>query len=140
MVSTWFINNYFTLSALIEEVVEMGLKSRLRIKDSWVLAASIFNVAVGILCLAILVMVDFGLIHIGLIGLISLLTAYGLFRRRFWAFWSMFIVTFMATVFALSTLYYTLGDVPLNVAIISYMALTWVFAIYITLRRGKLEL
>ncbi|MEM2385817.1 MAG: hypothetical protein QXO67_02435 [Candidatus Bathyarchaeia archaeon] len=131
----------FLIFALIKEgCIGMGLKSRLKVEDGGFLAASVFNVVVGVLCLAILALVDFGLIHVGLIGIISLVTAYGLFRRRFWAVWSMSIATFMATVFAVSTLYYTLGDLPLNMAVIVYVVLTWVFAAYAASRRGKLEL
>lgn len=117
----------------------MGLKSKLKVEDSGFLAASAFHMIIGVLCLAALVTVDLGMIHVGLIGVISLATSYGLFRRRAWAVWSMFVAAFMATVFALSTIYYTMGsDVLLDAAMILYALLTWIFTIYVASKRGKL--
>ncbi|MEM2262894.1 MAG: hypothetical protein QXT10_00290 [Candidatus Bathyarchaeia archaeon] len=117
----------------------VGLKSKLKVEDRGFLAASAFHIIVGVLCLAILVTVDLGLIHVGLIGVISLATGYGLFRRRVWAVWSMFVAAFMATVFALSTIYYTMGsDVLLDAAMIIYTLLTWIFTIYVASKRDRL--
>lgn len=118
----------------------MGLKSKLKVEDGGIFAASIFNAVVGVLCLVVLVLLDFGLIHIGLLGITSLATAYGLFQRRTWALWSLVTVAFMATVFALSMLYYTMGiDILLDAAMIAYMVLTWIFTGYVASKRGKLE-
>jgi len=76
-----------------------------------------------------------------LIGAISLATAYGLFRKRFWALWTMFVAASMATVFALSTLYYALrSDITLDAAVVVYMVLTWIFTAYIASKRIKLGL
>lgn len=119
----------------------MNSKPKLKIEDSGIFAAFIFNTVVGVCCLALLALVDFGLIHIGLIGATSLATAYGLFKRRIWAFWSMFAVAIIATVFAASTLYYTAGSIILlDVSMAAYMALTWIFTAYVASRRSKLEL
>lgn len=119
----------------------MGLKTRFKGEDGGLLLASIFNAAVGVLCLAMLLLEDLRLIHMGLMGVFGLATAYGLFRKRFWALWTMFVVALMATVFTSSTLYYTLGsDIPLNVAVVVYMVLTWIFTAYIASKRSKLGL
>ena len=122
-------------------LLPVGLKWKFKGEDVGLLAASIFNVAVGVLCLAMLFLEDLQLIHIGLIGAISLATAYGLFRKRFWALWTMFVAASMATVFALSTLYYALrSDILLDAAVIVYMVLTWIFTAYIASKRSKLGL
>ncbi len=122
-------------------LLPVGLKWKFKGEDVGLLAASIFNVAVGVLCLAMLFLEDLQLIHIGLIGAISLATAYGLFRKRFWALWTMFVAASMATVFALSTLYYALrSDILLDAAVIVYMVLTWIFTVYIASKRSKLGL
>ena len=119
----------------------MGLKTRFKGEDGGLLLASVFNAAVGVLCLAMLLLEDLRLIHMGLMGVFGLATAYGLFRKRFWALWTMFVVALMATVFTSSTLYYTLGsDIPLNVAVVVYMVLTWIFTAYIASKRSKLGL
>jgi hypothetical protein len=114
----------------------MGLKSRLKVEDGGIFAAFIFHVVVGVLCFAVLAVIDFRLIHIGLLGIISLATAYGLYRRRVWALWSIFAVAFMATVFS----YYTVGgDIIMDVAAVAYLVLTWIFTIYVAAKRKKLE-
>lgn len=118
----------------------MSLKSKLKIEDAGIFAASIFHVAVGVICFVVLATVDFGLIHIGLVGIISLATAYGLFRRRLWALWSIFVVSFMATALAFSMLYYTVGsNILLDAAMIVYLVLTWIFTVYVASKRSKLE-
>jgi len=118
----------------------MSLKSKLKVEDAGIFAASIFHVAVGIICFVVLATVDFGLIHIGLVGIISLATAYGLFRRRLWALWSIFVVSFMATALAFSMLYYTVGgNILTDTAMIVYLVLTWIFTVYVASKRRKLE-
>ncbi|MBS7647523.1 MAG: hypothetical protein QXK93_00535 [Candidatus Bathyarchaeia archaeon] len=118
----------------------MGLKSKIKIEERGFFAASIFHVAVGIACFVVLAVVDLRLIHMGLLGIISLATAYGLLRRRFWALWSIFVVTFMATVLAFSMLYYTMGSyILVDVVVTAYLILTWVFTVYVASRRRKLE-
>jgi hypothetical protein len=118
----------------------MGLKSKLKVEDGGIFAAFIFHAVVGLVCFAVLATIDFGLIHIGLLGIISLTTAYGLYRRRVWALWSIFAVAFMATVFSVSMLYYTFGsDIIMDVAAVAYLVLTWIFTIYVAAKRKKLE-
>ena len=122
-------------------LLPVGLKWKFKGENAGLLAASIFNVAVGVLCLAMLFLEDLRLIHMGLMGAISLATAYGLFRKRFWALWTMFVAASMATVFTLSTLYYALrSDILLDAAVIVYMVLTWIFTAYIASKRSKLGL
>ncbi|MEM0007439.1 MAG: hypothetical protein QXR89_04135 [Candidatus Bathyarchaeia archaeon] len=118
----------------------MGFKSRLKIENIGLLLASIFYTASGIVCIIVLATVDYELIHIGLIGIINLATAYGLIRRRRWALWSVFVLFFTNTTFTASMLYYTLGsDIIIDTAMILYLILTWVATIYLAARRKKLE-
>jgi hypothetical protein len=118
----------------------MGLKAKLRFEDGGMLMASFFYAVVGIVCFVVLAITDFGLIHIGLLGVISLATAYGLFRRRSWALWSVFAVAIMVTVFAASMLYFTMGsDVLVDTAMVAYLIFTWIFTVYVAAGRKKLE-
>lgn len=118
----------------------MGLKAKLRFEDGGMLAASVFYAVVGVICFVVLVITDLGLIHIGLLGVISLATAYGLFRRRSWALWSVYAVAVMVTVFAVSLLYFTMGsDVLIDAAMVAYLIFTWIFAAYVAAGRKKLE-
>lgn len=118
----------------------MGLKAKLRFEDGGMLAASAFYAVVGVLCFVVLAVVDFALIHIGLLGVISLATAYGLFRRRSWALWSVYAVAIMVTVFAVSMLYFSMGsNVLMDTAMVAYLFFTWIFTVYVAAERKKLE-
>ncbi len=118
----------------------MGLKVKLKFEDGGMLAASVFYAVLGVICLVVLAITDFRLIHIGLLGVISLATAYGLFRRRSWALWSVFAVVIMVTVFAVSMLYSTMeSDVLVDTAMVAYLIFSWVFTVYVAARRKKLE-
>jgi uncharacterized membrane protein HdeD (DUF308 family) len=119
----------------------MGLKAKLKTENIGVLATSIFYGVAGIVCFAVLAITsEYRLIHVALIGIISLATAYGLFRRRRWSLWSVFVLFFTNTAFALSMLYYTMGsDVLFDSAMVIYLILTWIATVYLAARRKKLE-
>lgn len=118
----------------------MGFKSRLKTENIGLFLASIFYAAAGIIFFIVLATIDLELVHIGLLGIISLATAYGLIRRRRWALWSVFVLFFTNTTFAISMLYYTGGgDTLIDAAMILYLALTWIATVYLAARRKKLE-
>ncbi|MEM3641208.1 MAG: hypothetical protein QXH37_04745 [Candidatus Bathyarchaeia archaeon] len=118
----------------------MTFKSKLKIESVGMFAASVFYALVGITFFAVLAISDFRLIHVGLIGILSLVTAYGLFKKRAWALWVVVALFFIATTFAVSMLYYIFGiDIFIEIGIIVYLILTWVFTAYITAKRKMLE-
>lgn len=118
----------------------MSLRSKLEIESIGMFSAFTFYAIAGILCLAILAMVDFRLVHIGVIGVLNLMAAYGLFRNRNWAIWVVIALFFIATTFSLSMLYYTFRENLLRDAIlIVHLFLTWAFTIYTGLKRGTSE-
>jgi len=111
------------------------------------LASSLFYLVVGIAFFYMLAL-EPGLFHLGLLGVLSIVSAYGVLRMRRWTLW--FIVAFFiaGTSFAAVTLYYSVlayGFFPsmeaglLNIGLIVYVILTWVFSIYVMARRKKLE-
>lgn len=117
----------------------MGIKSKLNIESVGLLAASVFYAVTGIACFVVL-SADFRLIHIGLIGILSLSAAYGIFKKRAWVLWFIVILFFMITAFSVSTLYYTMGsNVILDIVVAAYLVLTWVFTAYTANNRNKLE-
>lgn len=78
--------------------------------------------------------------HVGLTGILSLITAYGLFTKRFWAPWLVAALVFVATAFSLVTLYFTLiSDLLVSFILIVYAVLSWLFTIYILNDRKKFE-
>jgi hypothetical protein len=117
----------------------MSLGSKLRIESKGTFTAFVFYAVVGIICFAVLAM-DFRLLHIGIIGIFSLITAYGLLRKRVWTIWLIAVLFFVVTTFSMYNLYYSLGkDLILDIGMIAYLILTWVFTAYTVARRKMLE-
>jgi len=105
----------------------MGLKSK---RSLGLLAALCFYIVSGILCLAALAL-DFRLVHMALIGALSIISAFGLFMKKGWALWIITILFFTATTFSICMLYYTAGsDLALSSIMLVYLFLTWIFAAY----------
>ena len=117
----------------------MSLKSKLKIESLGMFAASIFYAIVGIVCFAVLPMANFPL-HFGIIGIFSLVAAYGLFMKRGWAIWLVAMLFFIATTVSVVTLYnFLLSDLILGISMIAYLILTWVFTAYTAAKRKTLE-
>lgn len=118
----------------------MGSKGKFRIEGGGIIAASIFYALTGIICLSFLA-ADFRLVHMALIGLFSLASAYSLFRKRAWALWVIIPLFFTATTFAAFMLYYYAvgGNLLLSVIMAVYLVLTWIFTFYTTYKRSELK-
>jgi len=117
----------------------MSLKSKLKIENVGIFAALVFYVIVGIVSFAVLPIANFPP-HIGIIGVLSLITAYGLFKKRVWTIWLVVMLFFVATTFSAYTIYYLLGkDLLLDISMIAYLILTWVFTAYTAAKRKTLE-
>jgi SNF family Na+-dependent transporter len=103
------------------------------------LAPVAFYGAVGVLFLALLPFANFPP-HVGLTGILSLITAYGLFTKRSWATWLVVALFFVATIFSLYTLYYiAFSNWVVGIGMIAYAVLTWVFTAYTLLKRKPSE-
>jgi hypothetical protein len=117
----------------------MPLKSKLKIESKGMFAAFVFYAVVGIICFIVLAL-DFRMIHIGIIGTFSLITAYGLLRKRVWTIWFVAMLFFIVTTFSAYNLYYFLGkDLILDISMIAYLILTWVFTAYTGAKRKIFE-
>lgn len=118
----------------------MSLRSKLKVESVGMFAAFVFYAVVGIICFAVLTIVDFSLIHIGIIGILSLITAYGLLKSRAWTLWVVVALLFIATTFSAYTLYFAFKkDLLLAVGMIIYLIFTWVFTAYTAAKRKALE-
>lgn len=118
----------------------MSLGFRPKMENIGMFAAATFYAVAGIICFAILAVVDFRLVHIGIIGILSLITAYGLVMKRSWSIWLVVILFFAATIFSVYTLYYLgLRDLILGLSMIAYLILTWGFTAYTAAKRKMLE-
>jgi uncharacterized membrane protein YecN with MAPEG domain len=117
----------------------MSLKSKLKIENIGMFATFIFYAIVGIVCFVVLPMTNFPP-HFGIIGIFSLVAAYGLFKKRVWAIWLVAMLFFIATTVSVVTLYHVLlNDLLLGISSIAYLILTWVFTAYTVAKRKMLE-
>jgi hypothetical protein len=99
--------------------------------------ACVFYAVIGVVFLVLLPFNDYPP-HIGLTGILSLITAYGLFQKRFWSVWLVAALFFVANVFSLVTLYFTLStDLLFSLGLIAYLVLSWFFTVYILNDRKK---
>jgi hypothetical protein len=117
----------------------MSFASKLKMESVGMVLTLIFYLIVGIVSFAELVITYFPP-HIGIISIFSLVTAYGLFRKRSWAIWFVVMLFFIATAFATYTLYFFFGqDLLFTVGVLAYLILTWVFTAYTASKRKTLE-
>jgi len=117
----------------------MSFASKLKTADARTLAPAAFYGAVGIVFLVLLPLANFPP-HIGLTGILSLVTAYGILKKRFWALWLVVAMFAVATTLSLYTLYvFAFTNVIVGVSMIVYAVLTWLVTLYIVLKRKPTE-
>jgi hypothetical protein len=108
----------------------MPVTSKLKTVKTLSIAALVpiaFYGLVGVLFLVLLPFANYPP-HIALTGIISVITAYGLFTKRLWAKWLVVVLFFVATTLSLCTLYYFIfSDWIVSASMIAYVAFTWVF-------------
>jgi len=113
----------------------VALASKLKTENLGSLATVAFYGIAGILFLILLPLSGFPP-HVGLTGITSLIAAYGLVKKRFWAIWLVAALFFVVTTFAFVTLYYALAtDALTSAAMLAYVVLTWIFTAYIVIKR-----
>lgn len=109
----------------------MAFASIFRMENLGRLAAFTFYAVVGVICFVVLAIGDSRLIHVGVIGILNLITAYGLLKKRIWVVWTIIVLFFITTVFSSFTLYYSFErDLFLNLIMIVYLVLGWLFTAY----------
>jgi hypothetical protein len=123
----------------------MMLKSKLKIENPGVLALSIFYIVVGVAEVSVLVMSNFTLFHIGVLGLLNLFTAYGLFKMKRWSVLLVIALFFLGITFGATTLYNSVvlqtfeGALLFHIALIAYLPITFVASIYVIAKREKIQ-
>ncbi len=117
----------------------MSLASKLRNLELGTTAPIGFYGAAGIILLALLPFANFPP-HIGLTGILSLVTAYGLFKKRFWAIWLVAALFAVVTTISLITLYYVaFSSIVVGLSMVAYLALTWIFTLYLAVKSRPAE-
>jgi len=122
---------------------EMGEETKRALKEHpAAFAFSIFYAVSGMLFILPLLTVEPSLLHLGLIGILSLITAFGVFKMNRWSLWSAFVVFCLANAFSITLL---LNPLTANLgllfqgALIFYLILVWAATIYLTIRREELQ-
>lgn len=113
----------------------MSFVTKLKTLNIKKLAPPAFYGIVGIIFVVLLPLADFPP-HIGLTGVLNLIAAYGIFKKRFWALWLVVALFAVATTISLYTLYvisFTNWIVALSM--IAYAVLTWIFTFNIYSKR-----
>ena len=113
----------------------MALASKLTMKNLPQLASVAFYGVAGVVLLALMAVNGFPP-DVALLGLVSVIAAYGLFMRRGWALWLVVALFFVATTFSLFTLYFVVAtDALATAGMVAYAVLTWVFTALVIIRR-----
>jgi SNF family Na+-dependent transporter len=117
----------------------VSFASKLKTANIKTLAPVTFYGAVGIIFLALLPFANFPP-HIGLTGILSLVTAYGIFKKRFWALWLVGALFAVATTVSLYTLYAVqFSNWLVGISMVTYAILTWIVTAYIMSKRKTPE-
>ena len=117
----------------------MQIASKLKMENITSLASTAFYGLAGLILLILLPFSGFPP-HVGLLGIVSLATAYGLFMKRKWAIWLVAALFFVVSTFSLFTLYYVIAtDALASASMIVYAVLTWAFTIFIVIKRKAQE-
>jgi hypothetical protein len=113
----------------------VSLASKLDSHSRIEIASTAFYAVTGIILLVFLFLSGFPP-HLGLLGALSLVVAYGIFTDRKWTAWINFILFIGSTTFSA----YTLASIGFSNVIVAlemivYLVLTWVFAYYNLLKK-----
>jgi len=124
----------------------MTLKSKFKVENPVVFLFSIFYIIAGATEVFYLVIEKFTAPpHIGVLGLLSLITAYGLFKMRKWSVLLVTALFFLGITVGATTLYnsviwQTFEDALLfHTALIAYMIMLLIAFVYVAAKREKFE-
>ncbi len=113
----------------------MSIINRFKKMNSIQQASLAFYAVSGILLLVFLPLTGFPP-HLGFLGILSLITAYSMFTKRVWTLWLVGILLVTNSAFGFFTLYSAgFSNILLALAMIAFVALTWVISIYLFQRR-----
>jgi uncharacterized membrane protein (DUF2068 family) len=125
-----------------------NLKARLNVKRRDGLLLAVFYAVVGIAQLVILALSNFALVTSGILAVLSLIAAYGLFTVKKWSVWLVIGLFFPQFVFGVVTLYasilrYTtyqeMNLLLLNIALAIFIVLSFVSFVYVAAKRKSFQ-
>jgi hypothetical protein len=126
----------------------MALKEKLKIESIPIFIFTIFYLLAAVWNLTILAVNGVSMVHTALIALLSVITAYGLYKMEKWSLWLVVALFFIGNTFGFVSLYWSIardgfaGSIDvllLNLALIGYVIMTWLATIYIGAKKDKLK-
>lgn len=124
----------------------MTSKLKFKIENPIVFLFSVFYIIAGAVEVSYVVIENFAAPpHIGVLGLLSLITAYGLFKMKKWAVLLVTALFFLGITFGVTALSDSVilqtfgGTLLLNIALIAYMIILLIAFIYVVAKREKFQ-
>ncbi len=115
--------------------IKVSIAAKLKIDNMGLFIATLFYLVVGIILFILLPIANYPP-HIGVMAILSVITAYGLFRKRNWSLWTVVMLLFIFTAFSVLQLYWFFGtDLLFTMGSIALLILTWVFTAYTATKR-----
>lgn len=119
------------------------MKFKLKPERPGMLLASLFYAVVGVVLVSILVLNSFRLFHVGVLAVLNLILAYGLFRMKKWSVKLLAALFLPQVVFGVITLYSVMGwtfppvweTTAFNLSLIVYVILCFVSLVYVLAKR-----
>ena len=123
------------------------MKLKLKTEHPGVLLVSIFYAVVGVVLVFILVLASFRLFHAGVLAVLNLMLAYGLFKMRKWSVKLLAALFLPQVVFGVITLYsvtlWTFSSISettaFSLSLIVYVVLCFVSLVYVAAKRKDFE-
>jgi len=112
------------------------------------LLVSLFYTVAGAILAVILAVSSFSLIHVGILAILNLMLAYGLFKMKKWSVKLLTALFLPQVVFSLVTLYYSIlvwtfsstwETTAFNLSLILYVVLCFVSLVYVAAKRKDFE-
>jgi len=102
--------------------------------------SSAFHAIVGVIFLYVSLFSGVVLLNVTILGILSLITAHGLFEMKKWSIWLTVVLLFLGTSFGITTIYsgiISYGATHLITPLLTlYLILTWATSIYVFKKRG----
>lgn len=120
----------------------MSLKSKLKIESLGALLFSMFYAVTGIIYLLTIIIYDLGFVHCGILGILSLITALGMFKMKKWSVWLVAILFISGNTFALTILLSPMSSsvgILFQLALTLYLLATWIVSLYVLAKRGDFQ-
>ena len=112
------------------------------------LLVSLFYAVVGAFLAFILVFASFRLFHVGVLAVLNLILAYGLFRMKKWSVKLLAALFLPQVVFGAVTLYFSIAEqrfsstwetTAFNLSLIVYIVLCFISLVYVSAKRKDFE-